>query len=84
MPGYVHERPTNALILFKVYSISYLLRHVSALSMPSSGTLHVPAELFVHSESLLTNFCTMDGGGFYPFKYEAQTASFKGLVSTAL
>jgi hypothetical protein len=35
---YVHERPTNALILFKVYSLSYLLLHVSASAMPSSGS----------------------------------------------
>jgi hypothetical protein len=61
---YVHERPTNALILFKVYSLSYLLLHVSASSMPSSGSLHVPTELLVPSESLLIKFCTMDRGGF--------------------
>jgi hypothetical protein len=41
---YVHERPTNALILFKVYSLSYLLLHVLSSSMPSSGSLHVPTE----------------------------------------
>jgi hypothetical protein len=61
---YVHERPTNALISFEVYSVSYLLLHVSASSMPSSGSLHVPTELLVPSESLLVKFCTMDGGGF--------------------
>jgi hypothetical protein len=61
---YVHERPTNALILFKVYSLSYLLLHVSASFMPSSGSLHVPTELLVPSESLLIKFCTMDGDGF--------------------
>jgi hypothetical protein len=60
----VHERPTNALISFKVYSLSYLLLHVSASSIPSSGSLHVP------TESLLIKFYTMDGGtmgtGFFP------------------
>jgi hypothetical protein len=61
---YVHERTTNALNLFKVYSLSYLLLHVSASSVPSSGSLHVPTELLVPSESLLIKFCTMDGGGF--------------------
>jgi hypothetical protein len=61
---YVHERPTNALILFKVYSLSYLLLRVSASSMPSSGSLHVPTELLVPSELLLMKFYTMDGGGF--------------------
>jgi hypothetical protein len=43
---FVHERPTNALILFKVYSFGYFLLHVSASSMPSSGRLHVPTEFF--------------------------------------
>jgi hypothetical protein len=54
----------NALILFKVYFLSYLLLHVSALSMPSSGSLHVPTELLVPPESLLIKFCKMNGGGF--------------------
>jgi hypothetical protein len=62
--GTAHERPTNSLILFKVYSLSYLLLHVSASSMPSPGSLHVPTELLVPSESLLIKLCTMDGGGF--------------------
>jgi hypothetical protein len=61
---YVYERPTNALILFKLYCLSYLLLHVSASSMPSSGSLHVPTELLVPSDSLLIKFCMMDGGGF--------------------
>jgi hypothetical protein len=61
---HVHERPTNTFILFKVYFLSYLLLHVSASSMSSSGSLHVPTELLVPSESLLIKFCTMDGGGF--------------------
>jgi hypothetical protein len=60
----VHERPTNSFISFKVYSLSYLLLHVSALSMPSSGSLHVPTKLLAPSESLLIKFCTVDGGGF--------------------
>jgi hypothetical protein len=60
---YVHKRPTNALILFKFYYLSYLLLHVSA-SMSSSGSLHVPTELLVPSESLLIKFCMMDGDGF--------------------
>jgi hypothetical protein len=59
---YVHERPTNELILFKVYSLSYLLLHVSALSMPSSGSLHVPTELLVPFESLINILsCIPDG-----------------------
>jgi hypothetical protein len=50
---YVHERQTNALILFKDCSLSYILLHISASSMPSSGSLHVPTELLVPSESLI-------------------------------
>jgi hypothetical protein len=56
----VHDRPTNALISFRVYSLSYLLLHVSALSVPSSGSLHVPTELLVPSESLFIKFCNMN------------------------
>jgi hypothetical protein len=59
----VHERSTNALTLFKVYSHNFLLLHVLVSLMPSSGSLHVPTELLVPSESLI-KFCTMDGGGF--------------------
>jgi hypothetical protein len=59
----IYERPTNELILFKVYSVSYLLLHVSASSMPSSGSLHVPTGLLVPAERLI-KFCTMDEGGF--------------------
>jgi hypothetical protein len=61
---YVRERPTYALLLFKVYSLSYFLLYVSLSSMPSSGSLHVPTELLVPSESLLIKFFTMDGRGF--------------------
>jgi hypothetical protein len=61
---YVYERPTIALILFKVCSLSYLFLHVSASSMPSSGSLHMPTKLLVPSESLLIKFCTMNEGGF--------------------
>jgi hypothetical protein len=43
-------------------SLSYLLLHVSASSMPFSGSLRVPTELLVPSESLLLKFYTMDGG----------------------
>jgi hypothetical protein len=57
-----YERPTNALILFKVYSLSYLLLQVSASSMSSSGSLHVPTKLLVPSESLI-KFCTIDRAG---------------------
>jgi hypothetical protein len=41
---YVHERPTNALILLKVFPPSYLLLHVSASSMPSSESLNMPTD----------------------------------------
>jgi hypothetical protein len=61
---YVHEGPTKALILIKVYSFSYMLLRVSASSMPSSGSLHVPTELLVPSESSSIKFCKMDEGGF--------------------
>jgi hypothetical protein len=54
----VHKRPTNALILFKVYSLSYLLLHVSASSMPYSGSLHMLTKFLVSSQSLI-KFCTM-------------------------
>jgi hypothetical protein len=64
IPKYVHERPTNVLTSFKIYSLSYLLLHVSASSMPSSGSLYVPTELVVSSESLLIKLCTIDGSGF--------------------
>jgi hypothetical protein len=40
-------------------SLSYLVLYVSALSMPSSGSLYVPTELLVPSDSLLVKFCTM-------------------------
>jgi hypothetical protein len=61
---YFHETQTNALISFKVYSLSYVFLRVSASSMPSSGSLHVPTELLAPSESLLVKFCTMYGRGF--------------------
>jgi hypothetical protein len=54
--GHEHERPTNVLIVFKVCSLSYLLLHVSASSMPSSGSLRVHTELLVTSESSLIKF----------------------------
>jgi hypothetical protein len=56
---------TNKCInLIQVFFLSYLLLHVSASSMPSSGSLHVPTELLVPSEPFLIKCCTMDGGGF--------------------
>jgi hypothetical protein len=61
---YVHGRPTNELILFKVYSLSYMLLHVWASSALSSGSLHVFTELLVLSESSSIKFCTVDGGVF--------------------
>jgi hypothetical protein len=59
-----HERSTNVLILFMGYYVCYLFLHVSASSMPSSRSLHVPTEVLVPSDSLFIKFCTMDGGGF--------------------
>jgi hypothetical protein len=50
----------NALILFKVYFLSYLFLHVSASFMPSSGSLHVPNDLLVPPE-FFVNKILQDG-----------------------
>jgi hypothetical protein len=48
----------------RFYSLSYLLLHISASSIPSSGNLYVTTELLVPSESSLIKLCTMDGDEF--------------------